>query len=60
MIVDPQDPGALAQTIGTLIDQESTLESMGRAGREWYDIKRAAELKSLMELYDLAKAKPTL
>jgi glycosyltransferase involved in cell wall biosynthesis len=51
LIVDPDDPGALSQAILSIIDDESTLRTMGTAGRKWYDNQRISELSTLQRMY---------
>jgi len=51
LIVDPANPAALSQAILGIVDDESTLRTMGTAGRKWYDNQRILELSTLLRMY---------
>ena len=52
LLVEPDNPKALAESIAGVIFDESRLRTMGTAGREWYDNQQIQEQDKLAHMYD--------
>lgn len=52
LLVPPEDPQALAGAFSRMLASRTRLQTMGKAGREWYDRARVHETKTLLELYE--------
>jgi glycosyltransferase involved in cell wall biosynthesis len=59
-LVEPDHPAALARCLEWMLGDPARLAGMGEAGRSWYDAQRAAEERTLIQMYSrLARAKPS-
>jgi len=55
-IMEPDHPASLARCLEEMVSDPVRLAQMGSAGRLWYDAQRAAEMRTLTEMYQrLAK-----
>lgn len=50
-IVEPDHPAGLARSLEEMLGDPDGLKRMGTAGRAWYDARRAAEERALVEVY---------
>jgi glycosyltransferase involved in cell wall biosynthesis len=50
-VIPPGDPRALAKVLEEALCDPQRLESMGEAGREWYDLERKGEETTLQQMY---------
>ena len=58
-VVEPGHPPTLARCLEAMLDDPARLAQMGAAGRAWYDAQRAAERRTLIQMYDrLARQTP--
>ena len=55
-VMEPDHPASLARCLEEMVSDPVRLAQMGSAGRLWYDAQRAAEMRTLTEMYQrLAK-----
>jgi glycosyltransferase involved in cell wall biosynthesis len=50
-VVEPGHPAALARCLDEMLNDSARLARMGTAGRAWYESHRAAEERTLIEMY---------
>ena len=58
-VIEPGHPATLARCLDEMLHDPARLARMGAAGRAWYDAHRAAEERTLIEMYlRLANKRP--
>jgi glycosyltransferase involved in cell wall biosynthesis len=51
LVMEPDHPASFARCLEEMVSDPVRLAQMGSAGRLWYDVQRAVEMRTMTEMY---------